>query len=81
MPAATKTTKTISVEKDLLRRIEQTRGDASTSARINQLLKAGLEAERRLGLYREAEDFFKVEDERAERRAFQSAALRAISRD
>jgi len=77
-----RTAKTVSLETALLREIEETKGDGSTSERVNQLLKTGLEAERRCSLYEEAEEFFQsLPDDRKERRAFQAASIRAISRD
>ena len=74
--------KTFSLERDLLRFIEQTKGKVSSSERVNELLKTGLEAERRRSLEREAADFFSSEaDDRTERRAFQSASVKSLSRE
>ncbi len=58
MATATRTTKSLSLEKDLLREVERTRGGVSTSERVNALLKTALEIERRRGLAAEAEIFF-----------------------
>ena len=81
MSTATRTAKTVSLEKELLREVERTKGKVSTSERVNQLLKAGLEAERRLSLHSEAAAFFQLDDDRAERQAFQSASLKSISQE
>ncbi len=77
----TTTPKTISLDTELLDEIEKTRGGNSTSQRINELLKAGLAAERELQLHREAAEFFSNQGDRTERRAFQAASIRSISRD
>ncbi len=81
MPGATRTAKTLSLEKELLQEIEQTRGKVSTSERVNQLLKAGLKAERQRSLQEEAAEFFQSEEDRADRKAFQSASVRSIARE
>jgi hypothetical protein len=74
--------KTFSLERDLLRLIEQTKGKVSSSQRVNELLKAGLEAERRRSLEHEAAEFFNAEqDDRAERLAFQAASTKSLSRE
>jgi hypothetical protein len=80
MPA-NRVAKTFSLEKDILQLIEQTRGSISSSQRVNELLKAGLEAEMRRRLEQEAAEFFNTENDRAERRAFQSASIKALSRE
>jgi hypothetical protein len=46
------------LDKETLREIERTRGSISISRRVNDLLKLGLEAERRRDLDCEAEAFF-----------------------
>ena len=81
MSTPTRTAKTVSLEKEVLREVERTKGKVSTSERVNQLLKAGLEAERRRSLHSEAAAFFESEEDRTERRAFQSASLKSISRE
>jgi hypothetical protein len=83
MPRANRTAKTLSLERELLRLVEQTKGDASTSERVNQLLKAGLEAESQLSLEREASQFFASEagKERLERPGFQRASIKSLSRE
>jgi len=81
MPNATRVAKTFSLDRELLQRIERGKGPVSTSERVNQLLKQGLESERQQALHREAAEFFGVEADRTERRAFQSASLRSLSRE
>jgi hypothetical protein len=82
MPTANRTTKSFSLEKDVLKEVERTKGVCSTSERVNSLLKAGLEAERRQQLHAEAESFFKHSAEtRAARRAFQSASFKSLARE
>ncbi len=77
----TTTPKTISLDTGVLEEVERTRGKNSTSQRINDLLKAGLAAERELLLEREAAEFFSSDSDRPERRAFQAASIRSLSRD
>jgi hypothetical protein len=81
MSGAARTTKTLSLDKELVREIERTKGAASASQRVNELLKAGLEAERRESLSRETARFFQEADDRAERLDFQSASRRSLARD
>jgi len=80
--AATRTTRSFSLERELLNEVERTKGSASTSERVNNLLKVGLEIERRQSLYAEVAEFFSASDEdRAARHAFQEASLKSITRD
>ncbi|MGA8272901.1 MAG: hypothetical protein WB919_15170 [Candidatus Sulfotelmatobacter sp.] len=82
MATATRITKSFSLEKEVLKEVERTKGDVSTSERVNRLLKVGLEIERRQRLHNEAAAFFAADaEDRTERSAFQEASLRAISRD
>jgi hypothetical protein len=82
MSGSAKVAKTLSLERDLLRRVEQTKGKGSSSQRVNDLLKAGLEAERRRSMELEAACFFdSEEDEQAEHRAFQTASRKSLSRE
>jgi hypothetical protein len=73
--------KTLSIDKTVLQEIERTRGNESTSERVNRLLRAGLEVEQREQLQREAEAFFQGREDRAERQGFQAATIRSIGRD
>ncbi len=85
MKSATKAIKTFSLEKEVLREIERTKGSISASERVNRLIKAGLEAERRMALDREAAAFFDsgfgAKEDRSERRAFQSANIKSLARE
>jgi hypothetical protein len=81
MKTTSRQAKTLSIDKTTLQEIERTRGSESTSERVNRLLRAGLEAEQREQLEREAEAFFRDEEDRVEVRGFQSAALRSLGRD
>jgi len=83
MATATRTTKSLSLEKDLLREVERTRGGVSTSERVNTLLKTALEIERRRGLAAKAEIFFgsAPDGDAASRKAFQAAAIRSLARE
>jgi len=82
MPSATRTTRTFSLEREVLRQVERTRGSASTSERVNQLLKVALEEERRKSLHAEAAEFFRtLKQDRAAEKAFQSASIRSLARD
>jgi hypothetical protein len=83
MVTATRVTKSLSLEKELLKEVERTKGGVSTSERVNKLLKAALEIERRRGLDAEAEVFFgsAAADDEASRRAFQAASIRSLARE
>lgn len=83
MAAATRTTKSFSLEKEVLKEVERTKGTVSTSERVNELLKVGLEIERRQCLHIEAAAFFSADSvaDRTSRGAFQDAAIKSITRD
>jgi predicted CopG family antitoxin len=73
--------KTFTISKDILSEIANTKGNESTSERVNELLKRGLELERRERLDQEAAEFFaKDRDDVRERTAFQKASREALSR-
>jgi hypothetical protein len=75
--SALKKTRSFSLDPDVLTQVERTKGNASASERVNQLLKCALEMERKASLYDEAARFFStVPDDREERRAFQKANRR-----
>ncbi len=83
MRSAVRKTRSFSLDPELLSEIERTKGSASASERVNQLLKYALETERKASLYQEAAQFFgsaPPADERAERRALQKAGLKSWSR-
>ena len=83
MATATRINRSLSLDKAILAEVEQSRGAASTSERVNELLRVGLEVERRRRLREEAAAFFSAtsdEDEQS-RKAFRSASMSALSRD
>jgi hypothetical protein len=73
--------KTLTVEQSVLADVERTKGERSTSERVNQLLKRALELERQDELDREAALFYSKSQDRQEERAFQKASLRSLTRD
>jgi len=73
--------KTLTVEDSLLAEVERTKGEGSTSERVNELLARALELERQEELEREAALFYSGTSGRREERAFQKASLRSITRD
>jgi predicted CopG family antitoxin len=75
--------KTLTLEESVLAEMERTKGDRSTSERVNELLKRALELERHDKLEREAALFYSAvnHQERQEERAFQKASLRSLTRD
>jgi hypothetical protein len=83
MRIAAKINKSLSLENSVLKEVERTKGAASTSERVNALLKIALELEQSQQLEHEAEAFFaSVPDEdRVSRKAFQSATIRSLARE
>jgi hypothetical protein len=82
MRSAVRKTRSFSLDPDVLTEVERTKGQASASERVNDLLKYALEMERKAGLYQEAAHFFSsTPDDREERRAFQKANLRTWTRE
>ncbi|MGH9503353.1 MAG: hypothetical protein ACRD20_10945 [Terriglobales bacterium] len=73
--------KTLTVEEALLAEVERTKGENSTSERVNQLLARALELEREDRLEREATLFYPAAEDRQEERGFQKASLGSIARD
>ncbi|MBV9303491.1 MAG: hypothetical protein JOY62_18500 [Acidobacteriaceae bacterium] len=81
MRSATKATKTFSLDKAILAEVKRSKGTSSESERVNTLLKFALDLEKRAALYEEAANFFASPAEaREDRRAFESASLRAWRR-
>ncbi|HZR30821.1 MAG TPA: hypothetical protein VFA76_03080 [Terriglobales bacterium] len=72
--------RSLSLEKEVIQAIEETKGAESTSERVNQLLRSALEAERIIQLEKEAEQFYGSIDDREETIAFQCAALKSWDR-
>lgn len=82
MATPARKTRSFSLDPEVLAELDKTKGDDSASERVNQLLKLALETERRADLWREAEEFFNhAPDDRRERRAFQKASLRTLTRE
>ena len=82
MAGATRMTKSLSLDRALFKEVQRTRGSASTSERVNALLRVGLEVERKKSLHGEAADFFA--DEQSDsglHDAFHKAAVDAFTRD
>lgn len=75
--------RSFTISDDILSEISNSRGNASTSERVNQLLRRALEQERKERLEKEAEAFFSQERNTSadERSAFQKAARRTLERD
>jgi hypothetical protein len=82
MANATKAIKTFSLDKEVLAEVKRTKGAASESERVNNLLRFALDLEKRASLYREAASFFRrAPDDRRERRAYEAATTRSWARD
>jgi predicted CopG family antitoxin len=75
--------KSFTISSDVLEEISSTKGDTSTSERVNELLRRALALERRERLEREAEAFFADENGASarERAAFQKESKQTLSRD
>ena len=73
--------KTLTVEESLLAEVERTKGERSTSERVNELLARALDLEREDKLEREAALFYSGTERRQEERSFQKASVRSITRD
>lgn len=82
MPAATRTTKSFSLDREILREVQRTKGSSSTSERVNNLLRVGLEVERKRSLHGEAAAFFREgEASQDVHDAFIQAAVDVFTRD
>ncbi len=82
MPRRARKTRSFSLDPDVLSEIDRTKGEASASERVNQLLKYALETERKAALQQEAADFFAApSNNREERHAFQTAGVRTWTRE
>ncbi|MGA8689879.1 MAG: hypothetical protein WB662_08250 [Methyloceanibacter sp.] len=82
MVSPVRKTRSFSLDPEVIAELDRTKGDDSASERVNQLLKLALETERKADLWREAEEFFSnAPDDRHERRAFQKAGLRTLTRE
>lgn len=59
MAVATRMTKSFSLDREILKEVERTKGSISTSERVNNLLRVALEVERKRSLHSEAAAFFR----------------------
>ncbi len=74
-------TQSYSLDPRIISEIQETKGHASASERVNQLLSYALEMERKATLSEEAAEFFAdAPNDRPERRAFQKASLKSWGR-
>ena len=82
MRIATRDTRTFSLDRKILAEVKRTKGALSESERVNRLLRRALDLERRAALDAEAASFFgSAGGHRAERRAFEFAAVASWTRD
>ena len=81
VPSATRMTKSLSLDRAIFKEVQRTRGSGSTSERVNNLLRVGLEAERKRSLHKEAAAFFEQENsDQSLHDAFHQAALETWTR-
>src|SRR4051812_38489105 len=81
MTVATRLTKSFSIDREIIRELEKTKGASSTSERVNNLLRVGLEVERQRSLHSEAAAFFRSEgSDRGVRKAFRQAGIKSMTR-
>ena len=75
--------KTFTLDESVLADLERSKGNRSTSARVNELLRRALDEEKCDELECEAARFYAAESQknRSEERAFQKASLRSITRE
>lgn len=74
--------KSFTIERDLNEYVEETKGDASASERVNELLRRAMIQEQYERLEAEAAEFFaNAEADRAEDQSFQKASLCTFGRD
>ncbi len=83
MNRARKASKSFSIDRDVHAYVIRTRGAASASERVNELLRKAMEREGDEQLEEEAAQFFSTlhPNHRKEERAFQRAAKRSLKRD
>ena len=81
MAPAMRATKSFSLEKEVLKAVERSKGPASASERVNELIKMGLELERQRLLEIEAEDFFRNQKDTSSRKGFRAASLKSLARE
>jgi hypothetical protein len=84
MTTATRSTKSFSLDPEVFEEVHRTKGSESTSERVNQLLKLGLEVERQRSLANEAAAFFSTGHGQRpveEHDAFQQAGIATMVRN
>jgi hypothetical protein len=82
MRTAARTTRSFSLDREILAEVKRTRGTLSQSERVNRLLRLALDLERRAALERETASFYRsAPADRTERRAFESATMESLARD
>jgi len=83
MGKATRFSKSFTIDRSILDYLQHTRSSRSRSERVNELLRRAILEEQYEALEREAAEFFAAagKAERAERKAFAAASLRAITRE
>lgn len=73
--------KSFTIDEEIGDYVDTSKGKRSASDRVNELLRLGIQRERDEDLRAEAAEFFaQNSDDRAETRAFQSAAMRSHRR-
>ena len=81
MANASRTTRSLSLDKSIVLEIERTKGTVSTSQRVNELVRAALAAERREALHQEVAAFFAqrpADDDMDVHDAFHAAAISSL---
>jgi hypothetical protein len=74
--------KSFTIEPDISRYVDETKGERSASDRVNELLRLAMIQEQYDRLAAEAAEFFAdAETNRAATKAFQKASLRTFGRD
>lgn len=75
--------KSFTISDDILAEVAATKGEVSTSERVNELLRRALELERRERLEREAAEFFAKRSESSSREssAYREASKLVLARD
>jgi hypothetical protein len=82
MRTTARTTRSFSLDREILAEIRRTQGALSQSERVNRLLRLALDLERRAALERETANFYaSLPADRTERRAFESATIESVTRD
>ena len=83
MSGAAKVSKSVTIDAEVSEYIADTRGRASTSERLNDLLRIAMQMEQRESLEQQAQSFYSGarNSDREGTRAFKRAAIRAQRRD